>query len=289
MASYPFHHVDVFSAQTMYGNPLAVIHDAQSLSDEAMKAVSQWINLSMTAFIMKPNIEDADFQIRVFNMAGTELAFAGHATIGACAAWIRAGGQPQNTQRIVQQCGGNLFHIQTLAKDQWAFKAPPLSSCPIAEADQKLICKELSLNPKQIQASQMLDNGNRFFAFLLDSTQTLSQIEPHLARLLQSKINVGLIAPYMEKTDTNIQTADYEVRSFLHTYGLEEDPISGSLNAAIGQWLIESKLAPQRYIVSQGSAIGRDGKLSIWQDDEKNIWIGGQAIISTQGHLDYSA
>lgn len=294
MASYPFHHVGVFSQKFMSGNSVAVVHDAYPLDEQAMKAIARWVGLPMTAFILPAQLEGADFRIRIFNEQAQEQPFAGSPTLGACGAWLDAKGQEPLTRQITVQSGGHTVLVQPIGDKmgdkRYAFCVPPLLRSPVAKADQQLICKELSIDAKHIVASQMLNNGHRFFAFLLDDVQTLQDLQPHLVRLLESKMNVGLIAPRAAKEMAVSDACDYEAWSFLYAHGVQEDFVSGGLHAAIAQWFMEEKLAPSNYSVLQKVSQETDHRrLYVQQDASGAVWLGGDVNIGSAGHLDYPA
>ena len=291
----PFQQVDVFTATAYRGNPLAVVLDGSGLSTEAMQQFTDWTNLSEATFVLPPTPEGraagADYRVRIF-CPGRELPFAGHPTLGTCHAWLQAGGQPQVAGRVVQECGVGLV---TLRRDgeRLAFAAPPLiQSGPLAEEDVALIARGLGIARSDVVAHAWCDNGPRWRGVLLRSAAQVLALQPDGAVL--AGLDVGVVGPrgkvgVVGATDaaTDSATGDeaiaFEVRAFLPGHsGLMEDPVTGSLNAALAQWLIGAGLAPARYIASQGTALGRAGRVHV-QQDGADIWVGGHTATCISG------
>ena len=291
----PFQQVDVFTATAYRGNPLAVVLDGSGLSTEAMQQFTDWTNLSEATFVLPPTPEGraagADYRVRIF-CPGRELPFAGHPTLGTCHAWLQTGGQPQVAGRVVQECGVGLV---TLRRDgeRLAFAAPPLiQSGPLAEEDVALIARGLGVARSDVVAHAWCDNGPRWRGVLLRSAAQVLALQPDGAVL--AGLDVGVVGPrgkvgVVGATDaaTDSATGDeaiaFEVRAFLPGHsGLMEDPVTGSLNAALAQWLIGAGLAPARYIASQGTALGRAGRVHV-QQDGADIWVGGHTATCISG------
>ena len=291
----PFQQVDVFTATAYRGNPLAVVLDGSGMSTEAMQQFTDWTNLSEATFVLPPTPEGratgADYRVRIF-CPGRELPFAGHPTLGTCHAWLQTGGQPQVAGRVVQECGVGLV---TLRRDgeRLAFAAPPLiQSGPLPEADVQLIARGLGVARSDVVAHAWCDNGPRWRGVLLRSAAQVLALQPDGAVL--AGLDVGVVGPrgkvgVVGATDaaTDSATGDeaiaFEVRAFLPGHsGLMEDPVTGSLNAALAQWLIGAGLAPARYIASQGTALGRAGRVHV-QQDGADIWVGGHTVTCISG------
>ena len=291
----PFQQVDVFTATAYRGNPLAVVLDGSGMSTEAMQQFTDWTNLSEATFVLPPTPEGraagADYRVRIF-CPGRELPFAGHPTLGTCHAWLQTGGQPQVAGRVVQECGVGLV---TLRRDgeRLAFAAPPLiQSGPLPEADVQLIARGLGVARSDVVAHAWCDNGPRWRGVLLRSAAQVLALQPDGAVL--AGLDVGVVGPrgkvgVVGATDaaTDSATGDeaiaFEVRAFLPGHsGLMEDPVTGSLNAALAQWLIGAGLAPARYIASQGTALGRAGRVHV-QQDGADIWVGGHTATCISG------
>jgi len=284
MVSYPFHLVDVFSSQPFRGNPLAVVHHAQTLDETAMKRIASWLHLSETVFLLPPTQADADYQMRIFTANGTELPFAGHPTLGACHAWLQTGAQPQHAGKIVQQCKVGLVEIRQMNPAYRSFAAPPIQRTPLAKADLELICRALDLDRTQVVDHQRLDAGRPYNALLLNSAQTVLNVIPNLQMLGEAGLDVGLIGPH-ENIAENADSPQFEIRFFAPVMGVAEDPITGSLNASLAQWLIATQQAPAHYLAAQGTVLGRTGRIYIQQDDADQVWVGGHTTTCSEGNL----
>ncbi|ROR39270.1 PhzF family phenazine biosynthesis protein [Diaphorobacter sp. C33] len=285
----PFQQVDVFTATPYLGNPLAVVLDGEGLSTEEMQRFTNWTNLSEATFVLPPTPEGhaagADYRVRIF-CPGRELPFAGHPTLGTCHAWLQAGGQPRATGRIVQECGVGLV---TLRRDgeQLAFAAPPLvKSGPLAEEDVQLIARGLGVARDDIVAHAWCDNGPNWRGVMLRSAEQVLGLRPDGAVL--AGLDVGVVGPRGKVGVVGASDAEgiaFEVRAFFPgNNGLAEDPVTGSLNAALAQWLIGAGLAPSRYVASQGTALGRAGRVHVQQDGPQ-IWVGGHSVTCVRGEV----
>ena len=283
----PFQQVDVFTATPYLGNPLAVVLDGEGLSTEEMQRFTNWTNLSEATFVLPPTPEGhaagADYRVRIF-CPGRELPFAGHPTLGTCHAWLQAGGQPRATGRIVQECGVGLV---TLRRDgeQLAFAAPPLvKNGPLAEEDVQLIARGLGVARDDIVAHAWCDNGPNWRGVMLRSAEQVLGLRPDGAVL--AGLDVGVVGPRGKVGVVGASDAEgiaFEVRAFFPgNNGLAEDPVTGSLNAALAQWLIGAGLAPSRYVASQGTALGRAGRVHVQQDGPQ-IWVGGHSVTCVRG------
>lgn len=275
MATRPFRQVDVFTAEPLLGNPVAVVHDAEDITTEQMHAFTSWTNLSEATFLLPPTDPGADYRVRIF-CPGRELPFAGHPTLGTCHAWLEAGGVPQGDV-IVQECGAGLVRIRRDG-DVLAFAAPPLQrGGPLDEGDVERIGRGLGLSRADIVDHQWCDNGPGWQAVLLESAEQVLALQPDPSLL--AGLDVGVVGPH---TSGDV---DYEVRAFFPgNSGLTEDPVTGSLNAALAQWLIGSGRAPESYLAAQGTAMGRSGRVHVDRVGE-NIWIGGRCVTVIDGQV----
>jgi len=274
----PFRQVDVFSAQPLLGNPVAVIEDGQGLSTEQMQAFTDWTNLSEATFLLPASTPEADYRVRIF-CPGRELPFAGHPTLGTCHAWLEAGGQPRG-EVIVQECGVGLVRIRRVG-EVLSFAAPALRrGGPLDEAQVSRIAMGLGLDRSQIVDHQWCDNGPGWQAVMLESAEQVLALEPDPQVL--AGLDVGVIGPH------SAGEVDFEVRAFFPgNAGLTEDPVTGSLNAALAQWLIPAGRAPQTYRVAQGTAMGRAGRVEV-EHSGADTWIGGHCVtvLAGQARLD---
>lgn len=283
MHQRPFKQIDVFSDRPGYGNPVAVVLDADGLSDSDMRRFAAWTNLSETTFLLPPTeagrAAGADYRLRIFSPNG-ELPFAGHPTLGTCHAWLQAGNAPRQGGMVIQECALGLVRIAQ-ADGTLAFAAPPLKRSAPSPALVPLIASALGLRPQQILGAQLLDNGPVWLGLLLDSADTVLGLHPNHARLKDLGQDVGVI--HVSPTASNPHQPGAVVRAFAAPMGNPEDPVTGTLNASLAEWLIADGLAPRSYLVAQGECLGRAGRVHIRQDDNHQLWVGGRAVTCIEG------
>jgi PhzF family phenazine biosynthesis protein len=268
--------VDVFTDRPFKGNALAVVFEADGLSEAQMAEFARWTNLSETTFLLKPGSPEADYRVRIFTPGG-ELPFAGHPTLGSCHAWLEAGGRSRERNVVVQECGVGLVRIRRDGQ-RLAFAAPPLRrSGPADETSCEQLARALRLPRVALKQVQWVDNGPGWVAVLLDSAQAVLDLQPDFAAMVPFK--VGVVGPYAAGSE-----CAFEVRAFVPTMGVPEDPVTGSLNAGLAQWLIGAGLAPASYVASQGTALGRAGRVFVEQSSA-DIWVGGHSITCVEGRL----
>ena len=271
-----FDQLDVFTAVPLKGNPLAVVHAAQGLTEATMAAFARWTNLSETTFLLPPVDPMADYRVRIFTPGG-ELPFAGHPTLGSCHAWLAAGGQSRQPGLVVQECGVGLVHIRREGA-RLAFAAPPLRRTgPVDETLLARIAAGLGVTRAEILQHQWVDNGPGWCAVMLPSAEHVRAVRPDFARL--GDVKLGLVGAFPPG-----HPAAFEVRAFVPSLGVPEDPVTGSLNAGLAQWLIGAGLAPPAYQAVQGTALGRDGRVHVVRDGD-TVWIGGDVAPSITGHV----
>jgi len=275
MTTHRFHQLDVFTATPLKGNPLAVVHGADGLDDARMQAFARWTNLSETTFLLEPTEAGADYRVRIFTPA-RELPFAGHPTLGSCHAWLSAGGRPA-ADEIVQQCKVGLVRIRRDG-ERLAFAAPPLlRSGAVEPAVNEQIARCLRVAPAAIRATQWVDNGPGWVAALLESRDAVLALKPDFA--VMGQLEIGVVGPW---PDADRADAQFEVRAFIPSSGVREDPVTGSLNAGLAQWLIGAGLAPPHYVASQGTALERAGRVHVDRIGA-DIWIGGHTVVCVDG------
>jgi PhzF family phenazine biosynthesis protein len=293
MKNRSFKQVDVFTATPYLGNPLAVVLDGTGLSTEQMQHFTNWTNLSECTFVLPPTDASADYKVRIF-CPGRELPFAGHPTLGTCHAWLHAGGKPKS-ELIVQQCGVGLVKIRRDGA-RLAFAAPALiKSGPLDETDVQLIARGLGVARSEIVAHSWCDNGPNWRGVMLRSAEQVLSLKPDAAVLAGLDIGVvgprgkvGVVASRSADHETQFEEGSrthFEVRAFFPgNNGMAEDPVTGSLNAAIAQWLIGAGLAPTSYVAAQGAALGRAGRVHVEQSGA-DIWIGGESVTCIEGEV----
>ncbi|GAA0911642.1 PhzF family phenazine biosynthesis protein [Nonomuraea longicatena] len=266
-----FRQVDVFTDTPYLGNPLAVVLGAEGLSTEEMQRFANWTNLSETTFVLPPTTPEADYRVRIFTTA-TELPFAGHPTIGTCHAWLEAGGRPASDGVVVQECGIGLVKVKQDGASL-AFAAPPLlRGGPVDEAELTRIAAALGVERPAIVDAQWADNGPGWVAVLLGSAEEVLALRP-----APSDYKIGVVGPHPDGSPNA-----FEVRAFFPPEG--EDPVTGSLNASVAQWLLGSGRASAPYVAAQGTVLGRQGRVLISRDDhDGTVWVGGSAVTCVNG------
>lgn len=267
-----FRQLDVFASVALQGNPLAVVIDGDGLDEDRMAAFARWTNLSETTFLLSPTDPAADYRVRIFTPGG-ELPFAGHPTLGSCHAWLGAGGVPRSEQ-AVQQCKAGLVRIRRDGS-RLAFAAPPLRRTgPVAADLIERIARGLGIAPAAVREAQWVDNGPGWVAVMLGSRDEVLALRPDYPAL--EGIKLGVVAPW------HGGEAQFEVRAFVGASPGYEDPVTGSLNASLAQWLIGAGLAPERYVASQGTVMRRAGRVHLAREGD-TVWVGGEVAACVDG------
>jgi PhzF family phenazine biosynthesis protein len=273
-----FRQVDVFGERPLLGNPLAVVHDADGLTDEEMAALARWTNLSETTFLLPPTDAAADYRVRILTPTG-ELPFAGHPTLGTAHAWLEAGGVPRDTAtgtpEIVQECAAGLVRVRR--DGILAFAAPPLvRSGPVDEPVVGHIARLLGIDRTAVVEAEWVDNGPGWVGVLLSSAEEVLALRPGVVDL-----DIGVVGPYPPGAPHA-----FEVRAFMPYDGTTvEDPVTGSLNASLAGWLLRTGRATAPYVASQGTAMRRAGRVHVTRDDDGTIWVGGSTRTLVRGEL----
>jgi PhzF family phenazine biosynthesis protein len=297
MRQRSFSQVDVFTATPYKGNPVAVVQDGEGLTDAQMQAFARWTNLSETTFLLPPTHPEADYRLRIFTPGG-ELPFAGHPTLGSCYAWLQAGGKSRSSETVVQQCEAGLVPVKRQGNGL-SFAAPPLTRQDVEVSYLAQVVSALGLSSAQVQRSQSLDNGPVWLSLWLDHADTVLSLTPDHRQLKALGAKVGVAGPYVA-TDNEVliarssrearafatgrpvdaslndAPATIEVRAFAAPFGIEEDPVTGSLNASLAQWLMADGILPEDYTAAQGTLLGREGRVSLHRDAQGQVWVGGQ-------------
>ncbi|WP_328529978.1 PhzF family phenazine biosynthesis protein [Nocardioides sp. NBC_00368] len=275
MSAYEFRQVDVFTDEPLLGNPVAVVHGADGLTDEQMAAFARWTNLSETTFLLSPTDPAADYRLRIFTVSG-ELPFAGHPTLGSAHAWLEAGGSPKG-ESLVQECGVGLVALRR--DERIAFAAPELlRGGEVDEETLGAIAKGLQIDRSDILDARWCDNGPGWVGLMLADAEAVLAVTPDHAALGDHK--VGLVGRYPEGSECTV-----EVRAFYPADGVAfEDPVTGSLNAALGQWLAGSRL-PDAYVSSQGTVMKRRGRVYVERTQDQ-VWVGGDTLTTIRGTVE---
>jgi PhzF family phenazine biosynthesis protein len=272
----PFQQLDVFTAEPLRGNPLAVVHDAEGLSDAQMQAFANWTNLSETTFLLPPRHESADYRVRIFTPRA-EMRFAGHPTLGSCKAWLSAGHTPKRGDRIVQECGIGLVELRR-DDQRVSFAAPPCTRSDVSAPELASLARALGIDARAVELSARLDNGAVWVTLLLRDAESVLRLEPDYNALMNLPA-VGVVGPYPEGS-----VCQLELRAFAPSHNIPEDPVTGSLNASVARWLTDEGRMPDRYVAAQGARLGRAGRIHVERTGEQ-IWIGGEVQICVAGTL----
>ena len=274
--SRPFHQVDVFATQPYRGNPLAVVLDAQDLDAATMQGFANWTNLSETTFLLPPKDPRADYKVRIFT-GSEEFPFAGHPTLGSAHTWLEAGGVPKADGFVVQECAAGLVRVKR-GGGRLAFAAPPLTRFgPVETPVRRQLAAALRVAADDLLDAAWLVNGPEWIGVLLGSADQVLALQPDYIAMGQLK--VGVIGPHAPGAGS-----DFEVRTFLPGDAVAEDPVTGSFNAGAAQWLIGSGRAPEQYLASQGTALGRAGRIHI-SAEAGEVWVGGYSSTCISGSV----
>lgn len=275
------HMVDVFGAAEFRGNPVAVVAGADDLATEQMQTITRWFNLSETTFLLPPTHPEADYRVRIFTL-DREMPFAGHPTLGTCHVWRELGGTPRNGATVIQECGAGLVQVREDTGGLLAFAAPPLLRSGAPTPDELAdVCEFLGLETTEVVDAAWIDNGPGWLGVRLGSAGAVLALEP--ARQWPRRLGVGVVGPHPSGHPSAL-----EVRAFFsdHRGGILEDPITGSLNASIAQWLLATGVVDGGYAATQGTCIGADGRVTVSVDADGQVWVGGRTHAHVTGALE---
>lgn len=278
----PFRQVDVFTAQPLRGNPVAVVHDAEGLTSEQMQRFAHWTNLSETTFLLPPTDPAADYRLRIFTPA-EELPFAGHPTLGSAHAWLEAGGEPRTAGEMVQECGAGLVRLR--GGDRLAFAAPPLvRSGPASAEERAAVVRALGVAEADVLALAWIDNGPGWIGAVLPDAAAVLAVEPDWSAF--AGLEVGILGRYADPAGGEPLV---EVRAFCPGLGVVEDPVTGSLNASLAQWLTgpdapDGLALPPAYVAAQGTRLGRRGRVHVSREGD-TVWVGGDTVTVVAGRV----
>lgn len=277
------HMVDVFSSVPFGGNPLAVVVDAEGMSADEMQKLTRWMNLSESAFLLPPTHPEADYRIRIFTLA-RELPFAGHPTLGSCHTWLATGGSPRHGDRVVQETATGLVEIRTTDGGNLSFAAPPLLRSGPVDADLvQQLSAVLGVEPHEIVDCRWIDNGPGWVGVMLTDAEDVLSVEADFARYAgPGSLDIGLVGPSPHGSEWA-----FEIRALFsdESGAMREDPVTGSLNASVGQWMFETGRATGPYVARQGTRLGREGRVRVDRDPDGRVWVGGATITRVHGEL----
>jgi PhzF family phenazine biosynthesis protein len=276
MSIHALRQVDVFGTVPYLGNPVAVVLGADDVSAASMQQIAQWTNLSETTFLTEPADPQADYAVRIFT-ASQELPFAGHPTLGSAHAWLEAGGVTRQPDRIVQECGIGRVSLRRTSSGL-AFAAPPLLHAgPPDDELRTRVVEMLRVDSRRVVEMEWVDNGPGWLGVLLDSADAVLALQPGVLEL-----PIGVVGPHGAGAATQ-----FEVRAFVPSGAMTlEDPVTGSLNASIALWLLDSGRARTPYVASQGAAVGRSGRIQVERDGDRTTWIGGTTRTLIEGSIE---
>ncbi|WP_085727019.1 PhzF family phenazine biosynthesis protein [Pseudomonas sp. R37(2017)] len=273
------HMVDVFGAGRLSGNPLAVVIGADTWATDEMQRLTRWFNLSETAFLLEPTHPEADYRVRIFTL-DREMPFAGHPTLGSCHAWLSTGRAPKNEAQIIQECAAGLVPVRR-ERGRLSFAAPPLIRFGAPTQDELDEARRLlGIDARDVIDAAWIDNGPGWLGIRLASAQKVLCLDP--IRNWPGRIDVGVIGPHAKGGD-----AAFEVRAFFsnHLGAIVEDPVTGSLNASLAQWLFAAGVVEDNYVSAQGTRLGRHGRIHLTRDESARIWVGGETRTHVEGRL----
>lgn len=272
--------VDVFGATPLTGNPLCVVKGDAGLDTEKMQAITRWLGFSETTFLLPPVHAEADYRVRIFTL-DRELPFAGHPTLGTAHVWLKGGGVPRRAGEVVQECGAGLVRLRQ-GEEGLAFAAPPLvRSGPVEPELRARMAAYLGIAPGAIVDAAHVDNGPGWVGVLLEDAEAVLSLRPPMQHA--GRIELGVVGAHRPGADV-----DWEVRAFFSTGGggVAEDPVTGSLNASLAQWLLGAGRARAPYMAAQGTVLGRKGRVRITADAGGQVWVGGSTVSVFAGALE---
>ena len=274
-----FRLVDVFGERPFSGNPLAVVLGATDASTEGMQEMTRWLNFSETAFVLPAIDPAADYRVRIFTLHRV-MPFAGHPTLGSCHAWLASAGRPRRSDEIVQECGVGLVNIRR-SNNNLAFRAPPLIRSGAVDQTKRMeLAVFLGIPDSEILDATWADNGPGWVVVMLRSAERVLKLRP--AATYPTRLDVGVVGAYADNA-----SPAFELRAFFtdHNGAVREDPVTGSLNASVGQWLFATGRANRPYVASQGECLGRRGRIYVSRDHEGHVWVGGATSDMFTGRL----
>ncbi len=284
-----FLQVDVFTDRPFFGNPVAVVLDADALSSQTMQRIARWTNLSETTFVLKPTDARADYRLRIFTPE-RELSFAGHPTLGSARAVLHSGRlMRHDAATLTQECAAGLVKLRRDG-DRLFFEVPPARTTPLCATDALAIAQALGLETDaETPVFEAIDVGPVWLTAALRDADQVHALSPDFARLAELSRRLGATgvnvhanypAGYCDARGEAVQVA---VRSFAPAVGVPEDPVCGSGNACVALQR-RARGEHQDYIATQGDVIGREGRITVAYRGE-GIEIGGATVVAVEGRI----
>jgi len=289
MTNRAIKYVDVFSDTQFSGNPVAVILNADGLTDADMQRIAGWTNLSETTFYLPPTTPDADYRLRIFTPRN-ELPFAGHPTLGSAHAILQAGLVSPEGNALVQECQAGLIPITVEATgttSALSLEMPDAAFTPLTTEQAAALPAILGMNIDTSATPTIVDVGPRWIVAKMADGASVLAAKPDFAAMSNFERSLGAvgITIYGLYTDgTENDGTAIEVRSFAPSSGIEEDPVCGSGNGSVGAFRLRYQeiINGDAYLAAQGQCVGRNGRISIRAQDGK-IYVGGHAITTVDG------
>jgi PhzF family phenazine biosynthesis protein len=290
MPSYKFKQVDVFTNQPFYGNPVAVILDAQYLTASDMQRIAAWTNLSETTFLLPPSSSDADYRLRIFTPK-VELPFAGHPTIGSAHAALEAGIVKATASQLVQECSAGLLNLRIEGdqSDRRIFvQTPKPEVSQIQDASHRQLAAALGTDILQDNPPVLINVGPIWCVVNLGTADIVHALQPDITAIDQLSQELNMTGVTVFGRSPAGQSAIY-VRSFAPAYGVPEDPVCGSGNACVAAYLAYTGMLEcmeNAYVANQGLEMGRNGYVEVRIDQpDLTIEIGGASVTCIEGSI----
>ena len=281
--------VDVFADRPGAGNPLAVVLDAEGLSDDDMQAIARWTRLPETTFVFPADSNDASYRIRIFSPR-REVPFAGHPSVGTAHAVLEAGlATPRDGLLVQDGIAGKLPLLVTGegSTRTIAVRTPRASVREIASADDPRLHDALRDLPLGRLPPALMDGGRRWWLVELENETALRIATPPwdaIGILAQSTESMGICA-YARSDDPVYYLA---VRAWVGAPAQFEDAASGAANATLAAWLASQDALPGDsgfYRISQGREVGHDAIIELTVDTEGDVWSGGRVCTVVEGAI----
>lgn len=290
MGQYRFKQVDVFTTRPCYGNPVAVVLDADDIDSAEMQRIARWTNLSETTFVLRPTAAPAGYRLRIFSLTG-ELPFAGHPTIGSAHAVLEHNPGLTGSQKLLQECQAGLLPLNIIgngADRQIEVEVPVPKLLTDARPAPDVVSAALGVQVSTSVPPLAVDVGPVWLVAYLEGAEAIRRLAPNIAAIAQLSRDLQVTGVTVFSLDEG-DGAKMRVRSFAPAAGVPEDPVCGSGNASVGAFLAHTGLLQQTgasYAASQGIELGRDGRVTVRvADDGRQVTIGGQAVTVVDGTL----